>query len=252
MAMTMLDVQNLMVFFENALALNDFSMKVEEGEIIGVIGSNSAGKTTLMNTLSGLIMDMRTKEKRRGGERITVYGKIVYRGEDVTETSPSDRVKKGIVLSRERHPVFPESSVVENLKIAGYLRTKAQVREVMDYVFHLFPALGHLKSRKAGFLSGGEQQMLAIGMSLVPSPQLLLLDEPLLGLSPMMQKTLVGAIKRLKESSGITVLLTEQFARPVLPMIDRGYVMENGMLTLTGTGKELMDNPEIKAAYFGV
>ena len=252
MAMTMLDVQNLMVFFENALALNDFSMKVEEGEIIGVIGSNSAGKTTQMNTLSGLIMDMRTKEKRRGGERITVYGKIVYRGEDVTETSPSDRVKKGIVLSRERHPVFPESSVVENLKIAGYLRTKAQVREVMDYVFHLFPALGHLKSRKAGFLSGGEQQMLAIGMSLVPSPQLLLLDEPLLGLSPMMQKTLVGAIKRLKESSGITVLLTEQFARPVLPMIDRGYVMENGMLTLTGTGKELMDNPEIKAAYFGV
>jgi branched-chain amino acid transport system ATP-binding protein len=142
--------------------------------------------------------------------------------------------------------------VVENLKIAGYLRTKAQVREVMDYVFHLFPALGHLKSRKAGFLSGGEQQMLAIGMSLVPSPRLLLLDEPLLGLSPMMQKTLVGAIKRLKESSGITVLLTEQFARPVLPMIDRGYVMENGMLTLTGTGKELMDNPEIKAAYFGV
>ena len=252
MAMTMLDVQNLMVFFENALALNDFSMKVEEGEIVGVIGSNSAGKTTLMNTLSGLIIDMAIKEKRRGGERITIYGKILFRGEEITKTKPSDRVTKGIVLSRERHPVFPESSVVENLKIAGYLRTKAQVREVMDYVFHLFPALGHLKSRKAGFLSGGEQQMLAIGMSLVPSPQLLLLDEPLLGLSPMMQKTLVGAIKRLKESSGITVLLTEQFARPVLPMIDRGYVMENGMLTLTGTGKELMDNPEIKAAYFGV
>ena len=250
--MTMLDVQNLMVFFENALALNDFSMKVEEGEIVGVIGSNSAGKTTLMNTLSGLIIDMAIKEKRRGGERITIYGKILFRGEEITKTKPSDRVTKGIVLSRERHPVFPESSVVENLKIAGYLRTKAQVREVMDYVFHLFPALGHLKSRKAGFLSGGEQQMLAIGMSLVPSPQLLLLDEPLLGLSPMMQKTLLGAIKRLKESSGITVLLTEQFARPVLPMIDRGYVMENGMLTLTGTGKELMDNPEIKAAYFGV
>jgi branched-chain amino acid transport system ATP-binding protein len=248
----MLDVQNLMVFFENALALNDFSMKVEEGEIVGVIGSNSAGKTTLMNALSGLIIDMAIKEKRRGGERITIYGKILFRGEEITKTKPSDRVTKGIVLSRERHPVFPESSVVENLKIAGYLRTKAQVREVMDYVFHLFPALGHLKSRKAGFLSGGEQQMLAIGMSLVPSPQLLLLDEPLLGLSPMMQKTLLGAIKRLKESSGITVLLTEQFARPVLPMIDRGYVMENGMLTLSGTGKELMDNPEIKAAYFGV
>jgi branched-chain amino acid transport system ATP-binding protein len=248
----MLDVQNLMVFFENALALNDFSMRVGEGEIVGVIGSNSAGKTTLMNTLSGLIIDMTIKERRKGGERITIYGKILFRGEDITETKPSDRVRKGIVLSRERHPVFPESSVAENLKIAGYLRTKAQVREKVSQVFGLFPALTHLKSRKAGFLSGGEQQMLAIGMALVAQPQLLLLDEPLLGLSPMMQKTLVGAIKRLKESSGITVLLTEQFARPVLPMIDRGYVIENGMLTLSGTGKELMDNPEIKAAYFGV
>jgi len=159
----MLDVQNLMVFFENALALNDFSMKVEEGQIVGVIGSNSAGKTTLMNTLSGLIIDMAIKEKRKGGERITIYGKILFKGEDITEVKPSDRVRKGIVLSRERHPVFPESSILENLKIAGYLRTKSQVREVMDSVFKLFPALLNLKSRKAGFLSGGEQQMLAIG-----------------------------------------------------------------------------------------
>ncbi len=249
---TMLDVQNLMVFFENALALNDFSMRVEEGEIVGVIGSNSAGKTTLMNTLSGLIIDMAVKERRKGGERITIYGKILYKGENITETKPSDRVKKGIVLSRERHPVFPESSVVENLKIAGYLRKSAEILETMEYVFELFPALVHLKSKKAGFLSGGEQQMLAIGMSLVVRPVLLLLDEPLLGLSPMMQKTLVDAIRRLKETTGVSVLLTEQFARPVLPMIDRGYVIENGMLTLTGTGAELMDNPEIKAAYFGV
>src|SRR5512136_702793 len=125
----MLDVQNLMVFFENALALNDFSMKVEEGEIVGVIGSNSAGKTTLMNTLSGLIIDMRIKEKRKGGERITVYGKILFRGEDITDTKPNDRVRKGIVLSRERHPIFPESDVVENLRIAGYLRKGFEVRE---------------------------------------------------------------------------------------------------------------------------
>jgi branched-chain amino acid transport system ATP-binding protein len=248
----MLEVQNLMVFFENGLALNDFSMRVEEGEIVGVIGSNSAGKTTLMNTLSGLIIDMRIKEKRRGGERIAVYGKVLFRGEDITETKPSDRVKKGIVLSRERHPVFPESSVVENLRIAGYLRKSAEVREVMDEVFVLFPALKHLKTRKAGFLSGGEQQMLAIGMTLVVKPLLLLLDEPLLGLSPMMQKTLVEAIANLKAKSGITVLMSEQFARPVLPMIHRGYIIENGMLTLSGTGAELMDNPEIKAAYFGI
>jgi branched-chain amino acid transport system ATP-binding protein len=252
MVLAMLEVRNLMVFFENALALNDFSMRVEEGEIVGVIGSNSAGKTTLMNTLSGLIIDMAVKEKRKGGERITIYGKITFKGEDITETKPSDRVKRGIVLSRERHPVFPESTVGENLKIAGYLRTRAQVRETVEDVFRLFPALGHLKTRRAGFLSGGEQQMLAIGMSLVPRPQLLLLDEPLLGLSPMMQRSLVDAIRSLKKSSRITVLLTEQFARPVLPMIDLGYVIENGMLTLSGTGKELMDNPEIRAAYFGV
>jgi branched-chain amino acid transport system ATP-binding protein len=247
-----LEVKNLMVFFENALALNGFSMQVEEGEIVGVIGSNSAGKTTLMNALSGLIIDMRIKEKRRGGERITVYGEIIYNGRDITETKPSDRVKKGIVLSRERHPVFPESSVMENLKIAGYLKKKQQVREAISSVLEIFPVLKDFKNRKAGFLSGGEQQMLAIGMALVVGPRLLLLDEPLLGLSPMVQKVVVEAIVRLRKESAITVVLSEQFARPVLPVIDRGYVIENGMLTLTGSGTELMDNPEIKSAYFGV
>jgi branched-chain amino acid transport system ATP-binding protein len=248
----MLDVQHLMVFFENALALNDFQMEVREGQVVGVIGSNSAGKTTLMNTLSGLIIDMRIKEKRRGGERITVYGKIVFEGKDITHTRPSERVKKGIVLCRERHPIFPESGVLQNLRMAGYLRKRSEIEETIDYVFDLFPALVPLKSRKAGFMSGGEQQMLAVGMALVARPTLLLLDEPLLGLSPMMQHLLIGAIKDLKRDSGITVVISEQFARPVLPMIDFGYIIENGMLTLTGTGSELMDNPEVKAAYFGV
>ncbi|MGD2271167.1 MAG: ATP-binding cassette domain-containing protein [Desulfobacterales bacterium] len=248
----MLEVKNLMVFFENALALNDFSMTVNEGEIVGIIGSNSAGKTTLMNTISGLIIDMQIKEKRKGGERITLYGEIIFRGEDITTAQPFERVKKGLVLSRERHPVFPESNVAENLKIAGHQVTTSELSARMEYVYTLFPALSGLKRRKAGFLSGGEQQMLAIGMALVLKPALLLLDEPLLGLSPMLQTMLVDAIKNLKIESGITILITEQFARPILPFIERGYVIENGMLALSGTGKELMDNPEVKSAYFGI
>jgi branched-chain amino acid transport system ATP-binding protein len=248
----MLEIQNLMVFFENALALNDFSMEVKEGEIVGVIGSNSAGKTTLMNTVSGLIIDMKIKEQRKGGERITIYGEIIFNGQDIMDTHPYHRVKMGLVLARERHPIFPESDVIENLKIAGHQRTKSEIKEMTQYAFTLFPALSQLRRRKAGFLSGGEQQMLSIGMALVTKPTLLLLDEPLLGLSPMLQTMLVEAIQNLRRESGITIFITEQFARPILPMIDRGYVIENGMLALTGTGAELMDNPEIKAAYFGI
>jgi branched-chain amino acid transport system ATP-binding protein len=248
----MLEVSNLMVFFENALALNDFSMKVEAGKIFAVIGSNSAGKTTLMNTVSGLIIDTRIKEQRKGGERITLYGKVLFDGEDITELHPSDRVKRGLVLCRERHPIFPESDLVENLKIAGYLRTTSEIREMIDYVFELFPTLVRLKTRKAGFLSGGEQQMLTIGMALIVKPRLLLLDEPLLGLSPVMQTTLVEAIKKIRTETGLTILITEQFARPILPMIDHGYIMENGMLTMQGSGSELMENPEVRSAYFGV
>jgi branched-chain amino acid transport system ATP-binding protein len=248
----LLEVRDLMVFFENALAVNGLSMQVHTGEIVGVIGPNSAGKTTLMNALSGLIIDMRTKEKRRGGERITMYGRILFKGEDITESPPSERVRKGIVLSRERHPIFPESSVVENLRIAGYLRSRSEVKETIAYVFELFPHLAGVKSRKAGFMSGGEQQMLAIGMALVARPGLLLLDEPLLGLSPLIQRTLMEAVVGLKQRYNITVILSEQFARPVLPVIDRGYVVENGMLALSGTGRELMENPEIQSAYFGI
>ncbi|MEW6113327.1 MAG: ATP-binding cassette domain-containing protein, partial [Thermodesulfobacteriota bacterium] len=248
----MLEVSNLLVFYENALALNDFSMKVDAGSIVAVIGSNSAGKTTLMNTISGLIIDTQIKEQRKGGERITIYGKIFFEGEDITYLYPSERAKKGVALCRERHPIFPESDLLENLRIAGYLRSKAEITETIDYFFHLFPSMARLKSRKAGFLSGGEQQMLAIGMALMVKPKLLLLDEPLLGLSPIMQTTLLDAVRLIIRETGLTLVMTEQFARPILPIIDRGYIIENGMLTMEGAGLELMDNPEVKAAYFGV
>lgn len=247
----MLEVKNLMVFYENALAINDLSLEVNRGEIVGVFGSNSAGKTTLMNTISGLLNHLRYKEQKKGGVRITVLGSLKFEGEDILNTRPSVRVKKGIVLCRERHPVFRESSVLENLKISGYLRKSQEVSETIDVVFDIFPPLKKLKSRRAGMLSGGEQQMLAIGMALVASPRLLLMDEPLLGLSPGMQEEVVKSLGRIRQR-GITILVTEQYARPIMPVIDRGYVVENGTLVVAGTREELMDNPEVKAAYLGM
>ncbi len=248
----MLEVKNLLVFYENALAINDLSIKVDKGQVVGVIGSNSAGKTTLMNTISGLIIDMKIKEERKGGERITILGEICFNGENITNMRPNDRVKKGIALCRERHHILHERDVLENLRIAGYLKNRSEFKTGVEFVFNIFPALFDLKGRRAGFLSGGEQQMLIIGMALMVGPKLLLLDEPLLGLAPAMQSKLVKAIKEIRKERGITIVIGEQFARPILPMIDYGYVIENGMLTLTGSGKELMSNPEVRAAYFGV
>jgi len=247
-----LKVEKLMVFYENALAINELSIKVEAGEIVGVIGSNSAGKTTLMNTVSGLLLDTKLKEQRRGGERITIFGTIHFLDRDVTNVWADERVKMGLVLSRERHPIFVESDVEENLRIAAYLTPKNEAKEMLSYIYQVFPALVPLRKRKAGFLSGGEQQMLAVGMSLMVKPKLLLLDEPLLGLAPAIQVALIESIVKIRKEAGVTILICEQFARPVLPIIDRGYVLENGMLSLHGTGAELYDNPEVKAAYFGV
>ena len=247
----MLEIKNLMVFFENAMALNDFSMEIKEREFISVLGANSAGKTTLMNTISGLLEDMRSRERRKGGVRITVFGEIRFEGEDIHTMKAKQRVKKGIVLCRERHPIFCDSDVMENLRIAQYLQKRAEEKNLIDSVFEVFPTLKELKRRKAGLLSGGEQQMLIIGMSLVAKPRLLLLDEPLLGLSPLFQQYLVETMKNINQR-GMTLLVSEQFARPLLPHIHRGYIIENGMFIIEGTGAELMDNPEVKSAYFGV
>lgn len=248
----MLEVTDLMVFFENALALNSLSLEVHQGEIVAVLGGNSAGKTTLMNTVSGLIIDMKKKEERKGGERITVDGQVKFMGEAIQDFRPSARVKRGIVLSRERHPIFQDSSVLENLKIAGYAcHSRAMVRDQIDFILELFPHLKRWTKRKAGLLSGGEQQMLSIGMTLMIKPRLLLMDEPLLGLSPMLQENLARTIKNIREE-GITILISEQFARPIMPIIDRGYIIENGMLTLSGMRDELADNPEVKASYLGI
>ena len=248
----MLEGRELMVFYENMLALNNVSMQCEDGKIIGVFGSNSAGKSTLMYALSGIILDIKKKEEMRGGERISVFGNISFNGEDITGVKPHLRAKMGIVLCPERRRIFPESSVLENLKIGGYLSTKQETKDTIEYVIDLFPRLkDHLK-RQGGFLSGGEQQMLAIGRALMAKPKLLLLDEPLLGLSPAYQDIVINGTKAIRDTKGISIIVTEQYARPVIPIIDYGYIMENGSNVLSGTKEELLDNPDVKSAYFGV
>lgn len=248
----MLEATELMVFYENMLALNNIHIKCEENQIVGVFGANSAGKSTLMYTLSGIMQDIQKKEEMAGGERITVMGEVIYRGEDISRLKPSRRARKGIVLCPERRQIFKESSVLENLKIGGYLATKAQAKETLAYVFKVFPPLAELKNRIAGFLSGGEQQMLAIGRALMAQPKMLLLDEPLLGLSPLMQATLIRAVKEIRNAMQIAIIVTEQYARPVLPIVDYAFILENGAAVLEGTREALMNNPDIRAAYFGV
>ncbi len=246
----MLETAGLLVFYENALAVNNVDLAVREGEIVGVLGSNGAGKSTLMYTLSGVILDRKVKEERRGGERITLLGSVRHRGAEIVELAAPDRVQRGIVLCPERRRVFPESSVLENLRIGAHLRGRREAEATLDEVWSIFPELRALRGRRAGLLSGGEQQMVAIGRALMARPELFLLDEPLLGLAPSIQVKVIEAIRTINRR-GITVLIAEQYARPILPIIDRGYVLGNGSIALEGTADELRDNPHVRAAYLG-
>ena len=248
----MLEANGLMVFYENMLALNNVSIRCAENQIVGVFGANSAGKSTLMYTLSGIMEDIRKKEEMAGGERISVLGHINYMGEDIMGLKPSKRAKKGIVLCPERRRIFKECSVLDNLRIGGYLATPAQMKGTLKYVYKVFPALEKLQKRIGGFLSGGEQQMLAIGRALMAQPKLLLLDEPLLGLSPLIQAILVRATREIRDEMGISIIVTEQYARPVLPIVDYAFILENGAAVLEGTRDELMNNPDVRSAYFGI
>lgn len=247
----MFEVTGLMVFYENMLALNNVSLTCGKNQIIGVFGANSAGKSTLMYTLSGIMEDIRRKEEMAGGERITIRGEIRFNGKDITSLKPAVRAREGIILCPERRRIFPESTVLENLKIGAYLATSRQARETLEYVFTIFSPLKRLVKRLGGFLSGGEQQMLAIGRALMAQPKLLLLDEPLLGLSPSIQYLLAKAIKDIRDQRGMSIIVAEQYARPIMPIIDFGYILENGAAVVQGTKYELMDNPDVKTAYFG-
>jgi len=248
----MLDATGLMVFYENMLALNNVSISCKDNQIVGVFGANSAGKSTLMYTLSGIMEDIKKKEDMTGGERITVLGEIRYLGKDIMGLKPSLRARQGIILCPERRRIFPESTVLENLRIGGYLASPSQKKESLEYVFRIFPALEKIKKRVGGFLSGGEQQMLAIGRALMAQPKLLLLDEPLLGLSPLIQVLLVRSVKEIRDERGVSIIVTEQYARPVLPAVDYAFILENGASVLEGRREELLNNPDVRSAYFGV
>ncbi len=248
----MLEIKGLMVFYENALAINNIQLRCRAADVTGVFGANSAGKSTLMYTISGILLDTKKKEEMKGGERITVLGQIIFQGSDISRARASDRARRGIILCPERRRIFPESSTMENLRIGGYLASRSQARATLETVFSIFPPLEKLKARQGGFLSGGEQQMLAIGRALMAQPKMLLLDEPLLGLSPLMEAMLASSIREINRRMKMTVLVTEQYARPILPIVDFAYVLENGSAVMEGTSGELMNNPDIKSAYFGL
>ena len=233
----MLRIDNLSVYYGGIQALKDVSLHLETGELLAIIGANGAGKTTLLRTLSGVL-------KARSGS-------IRFEGKELTRLSPFDIVALGIAHSPEGRQLFGGLTVLENLKLGAVQRTdRAAIEQDLARTFELFPVLKERRLQRAGTLSGGEQQMLAIGRALMARPRLLLLDEPSLGLAPLLVERIFGVIARLK-AERVTLLLVEQNARMALNVADRAYVMETGRIKLRGTAAELAANPEVERAYLG-
>ncbi len=233
----MLKVDNLHVSYGNIKALKGISFHVEQGELVTLIGSNGAGKTTCLHTISGLQHPLK--------------GTINYFDEDITHLSPYEIVKRGISQSPEGRHIFPSLSVYENLIMgASQRKDKKAVKDDLEYIYSIFPLLRDRSKQTAGTLSGGEQQMLAMGRALMSKPKLLLLDEPSLGLAPIMVEKIFSAIQKVRQEGG-TILLVEQNARQALEIADRGYVIETGSIILEGSAAELKTNAEVEKAYLG-
>ncbi|MBO7697886.1 MAG: ABC transporter ATP-binding protein [Erysipelotrichaceae bacterium] len=233
----MLKVNNLHTYYGNIKALRGVSFHVDKGEILSFIGANGAGKSTLMNTLSGTL-------KPKAGE-------IFFEGEDITKLSPRDRVKKGIILCPEGRQIFPKFTVEENLLMGAYtVFDKELNKRNYEKVFELFPQIKDRQKQVAGTLSGGEQQMLAIGRALMSDPKILMLDEPSLGLSPILVEQIFDLIKEINKQ-GTTILLVEQNAMAALEISNRAYALETGEIVIEGTGQELLDNDMIRKSYLG-
>lgn len=238
----MLRIKNINTFYGQVHALRNVSLHLEEGEIVTLIGANGAGKTTLLNSLSGVIPPK--------------SGQIIFENNSIAGLAPHRIVKLGISQVPEGRQVFKPLSVEENLELGAYLQYKtkagrAGVKQTMEMVFTLFPILRARRKQSAGTLSGGEQQMLAIGRALMAKPRLLLLDEPSMGLAPMISQEILQVIVRLGREKNTTVLLVEQNARAALKIAHRGYVMETGHMILEGTATELLENKDVQRAYIG-
>ena len=233
----MFEIRDLSVYYGVIQALKGISLNVKEGEIVTLIGANGAGKTTTLRAISGLI-------------RVT-SGSILFQGEDITRASAPRRVAMGISQAPEGRRIFPDMTVLENLELGGYLRKDtAALKADIENVYERFPILGDRRRQLAGTLSGGEQQMLAIGRALMSRPKIMLLDEPSMGLAPMIVSAIFSIIREINEA-GTTVLLVEQNARMALAVAHRAYVIETGRIVASGTGEELAKSDEIIKAYLG-
>ena len=233
----MLRIDNLRVNYGGIEAVKDISFEVPEGKIVTLIGANGAGKSTTLRAIAGLVKP--------------ASGRIRLQAEDLTALSPDRIVSKGITLVPEGRRVFPDLTVLENLKIGAYLRSdKEGIAHDLDWVYELFPRLKERSWQAAGTLSGGEQQMLAVGRALMSRPKLMMMDEPSLGLAPLIVREIFKIIKEINRQ-GVTILLIEQNANMALQTADLGYVLETGRITLSGPGKELMANEAVKKAYLG-
>ena len=233
----MLTVDRLSSRYGRIQALREVSLEVRQGELVALVGGNGAGKTTLLKAISGV--------------QPTSGGTIAFKGTDITRARPHVRVAAGIAQSPEGRQIFGDLTVQDNLRLGAYLRRDAGVAKDMDRVFALFPILKDFRFRLGGDLSGGQQQMLAIARALMAKPSLLLLDEPSMGLAPIVVDQILAAISALR-SEGTTIFLVEQNAFAALSIADRGYVLETGSVVLEGSGRELLANERVQAAYLGV
>ena len=232
----MLELRQITTNYGAIRALNEVSLKVNQGEIVSLIGANGAGKTTLLMTVCG---------NPRASS-----GSVWFEGENITNLASHLIMRKGIAISPEGRRVFPDLTVAENLKMGGFFLDKAEIEAGMEHVFELFPRLRERANQRSGLMSGGEQQMLAIGRALMSKPRLLLLDEPTLGLAPLIIAQIFEIIKTIR-SAGVTVFLVEQNANKALAIADRGYVLENGKVVLEDSGANLLVNPDVRKAYLG-